>query len=191
MNLYPFLSKVGACKKSLATQGRSTDLQQSDMRSLQQDLVLGVSPLKLLQQNDSSGMIEKDESETVPDEEPRGYRSFPLEHFKFAEDECERKTMIEKGSASFPGAFTCKRACETMMKKELVQRQVVDSASQNEEDTVENDDDGDDQEDVEDDSSGLQEGLEWLELQHKVHILEHIYNGECFLKVSRNLSIIM
>ena len=102
------------------------------------------------------------ENDNELDEEE--YRSLHSEQFKFTEEE-ERRN-IDKESASFPGACQRRIGSRNQVQEQLIYKQgEVDEttgASQNQEESE----------------------LEMKELQHKVHVLEHIYNKECFLKVS-------
>ena len=97
------------------------------------------------------------------------YRSLHLEQFKFTE-EAERRN-IDKESASFPGA--CNR--RIWSGNQVREQQLEVDFIYKQEEMDESDDVSQNQEESE---------SEMKELQHKVHVLEHIYNKECFLKVS-------
>ena len=125
-----------------------------------QDLVVGLAPLKLMQ--NSPLPLTKDD--TV-DEHSMGedeYRSLQLELLKFAEEEGGER----KESASFPLTYRRRHEAKRQLHQQIAEkREMISQPHQKE--------------------AKEEEGPAWRELQQKVHTLEHVYNQECFLKVYR------
>ena len=136
---------------------------KSTPATVEQDLVLGRTPLKLLQQQ-KARLARNYEVDNELDEEE--YRSLHSEQFRYTEE--EKRRYIDKESASFPGA--CHRRIGGWNQ---VREQQLEIDKQEEMDKT----DGVSQNQEESES-------EMKEFQDKVHVLEHIYNKECFLKVS-------
>ena len=160
---------LGIYKKSQEVEGGKCSIQQSTAECTMQDYITGQSPLKLLQQRAYYNTNGDNKEQTVADRDEEGYRSLSLELFQYAKDVEEFNRKAGKESASFPGA--CQRRC---VAKKNVQRSVNFEDERKKREVKE-----------ENAMSPGQNEAELKKFQDKLHILEHVYNGECFLKVSR------
>ena len=132
---------------------------------LTQDLVVGIAPLKLRQNPPLVALPPTTNNEK--DDDLKGslgeceYRSLQLEGLKFAEEE----KGGGKESASFPLTYGRRlEAAKIRLHHQISEkRELISSPHQTE--------------------TNREEGPACRELQQKVHILEHVYNQECFLKV--------
>lgn len=129
-----------------------------------QDLVVGIAPLKLVQNSPllltKGGKIRNTDHELNLGEGE--YRSLQLEDLKFAEEERGEG----KESASFPLTYSKRLEAKKRMRQQIAEKkgsELISPPSQRE--------------------ANHEEELAWRELQQKVHALEHVYNQECFLKV--------